>query len=69
MQPFARFGDVVATDLQEVSHDPAALDRGGWWAVVHTYEGHLTAARFGRVERGARHRRRSRQVRPGRRCP
>lgn len=51
MQPFARFGDVVASDLQEVSHDPAVLDRGGWWAVVHTYEGHLTAARFGRVER------------------
>ena len=50
MQPFARFGDVVATDLQEVSHDPAALDSGGWWAVVHTYEGHLTAARFGHLE-------------------
>ncbi|MEO8108154.1 MAG: chorismate-binding protein [Actinomycetes bacterium] len=50
MQPFARFGDVVATDLLEVSHDPAALDSGGWWAVVHTYEGHLTAARFGHVE-------------------
>ena len=51
MQPFARFGDVVATDLQEVSDDPAVLDRGGWWAVVHTYEGRLTAARFGSVER------------------
>jgi para-aminobenzoate synthetase component 1 len=53
VQPFARFGDLVASDLQEVSHDPAVLDRDGWWAVVHTYEGHLTAARFARVERSS----------------
>jgi para-aminobenzoate synthetase component 1 len=26
------------------------LDKGGWWAVVLTYEGHLTAARFNVVE-------------------
>ncbi len=51
MEPFARFGDLVATDLLEVSNDPACLDGDGWWAVVHTYEGHFTAARFGRVER------------------
>jgi para-aminobenzoate synthetase component 1 len=51
MEPFARFGDVVATDLLEVTHDASALDGSGWWAVVHTYEGRLTAARFGRVER------------------
>ena len=50
MQPFARFGDVLATDIQEVSNDPACLDGTGWWAVVHTYEGQFTAARFGRVE-------------------
>lgn len=50
MEPFARFGDLVATDLQEISNDPAVLDGNGWWAVVHTYEGQLTAARFGRVE-------------------
>ncbi len=50
MEPFARFGDLVATDLLEVTHDPAALDDSGWWAVVHTYEGRLTAARFGHVE-------------------
>lgn len=49
MEPFARFGDLVATDLQEVSHDPAVLDGAGWWAVVHTYEGRFTAARFGSV--------------------
>jgi para-aminobenzoate synthetase component 1 len=50
MEPFVRFGDLVATDLQEVSHDPAVLDGVGWWAVVHTYEGRFTAARFGNVE-------------------
>ncbi len=49
MEPFARFGDILATDLQEVSNDPACLDGAGWWAVVHTYEGHFAAARFGRV--------------------
>jgi len=51
MKPFARFGDMLATGLEEVSHDPACLDGSGWWALVHTYEGHFTAARFGRIER------------------
>lgn len=49
MQPYARFSDQIATDLVEVTHDAADLDRGGWWAVVLTYEGHLTAARFAEV--------------------
>jgi para-aminobenzoate synthetase component 1 len=49
MKPFARFSGQIATDLVEVSHDPADLDEGGWWAVVLTYEGHLTAARFATV--------------------
>lgn len=49
MEPFARFGDMLATELLEVSNDPACLDSAGWWAVVHTYEGAFTAARFGRV--------------------
>ena len=34
MEPFARFGALLATDLQEVSHDPACLDGAGWWAVL-----------------------------------
>ena len=51
--PLAVFGDTVATDLQEVSHDPSVLDGAGWWAVVATYEGELTFARFGHVARGA----------------
>src|SRR5829696_6158563 len=50
MTPYARFSGLVATDVLEVTHDAADLDAGGWWAIVLTYEGHLTAARFGRVE-------------------
>ena len=50
MTPYARFSGQVATDLLDVTHDAVDLDAGGWWAVVLTYEGHLTAARFGRVE-------------------
>ena len=48
--PAAWFAGRLATDLIEVSDDPAALDGAGWWAVALTYEGALTAARFGRVE-------------------
>lgn len=51
MQPFARFGGVLATGLADVTDDPRRLDAGGWWAVVLTYEGELTAARFDQVER------------------
>ncbi len=54
MQPFARFGGYVATDLVDVTHDASALDTGGWWAVVLTYEGRLTAARFNRIEQRER---------------
>jgi para-aminobenzoate synthetase component 1 len=45
-EPLAWFGGRLATGLEEVSHDPAALDTAGWWAVVATFEGELTAARF-----------------------
>jgi para-aminobenzoate synthetase component I len=48
--PAAWFDGRLATGLLEVTADPAALDRDGWWAVVLTYEGRLTAARFARVE-------------------
>jgi para-aminobenzoate synthetase component I len=48
-EPAAWFGGVLATELVEVSSDPGALDRPGWWAVVLTYEGELTAARFEHV--------------------
>lgn len=51
-RPWAHFGGRRATDLLEVADlvaDPAALDRGGWWAVVATFEGRLTGYRFGDV--------------------
>jgi para-aminobenzoate synthetase component I len=45
-EPLAWFGGRLATGLEEVSHDPAVLDSAGWWAVVATFEGEFTAARF-----------------------
>ena len=36
----------LATGLAEISHDPSALDSGGFWAVSTTFEGEFTAARF-----------------------
>ncbi|HVQ86698.1 MAG TPA: chorismate-binding protein [Actinomycetes bacterium] len=50
LQAFAYFDGRLATELIEVSHDPSVLDGHGWWAVVLTYEGIFTAARFARVE-------------------
>jgi para-aminobenzoate synthetase component 1 len=47
-QPCARFSGLVATQLVEVSNDPAVLQAGGRWAVLMTYEGKFTAARFRR---------------------
>jgi para-aminobenzoate synthetase component I len=47
--PLARFGAVLATDLRDVTSDPAALESAGWWAVVADFEGRLLCARFGDV--------------------
>ena len=47
----AWFGGVLATGLRDVTDDPAALDGPGWWAVVVTYEGERTFARFDDVRR------------------
>jgi para-aminobenzoate synthetase component 1 len=44
----AWFGGVLADRLSEVSDDPASLDRGGWWAVVITFEGSVRLYRFDR---------------------
>ena len=49
---WAHFDGHRATDLVEVADltaDPAALDRGGWWAVLATFEGRLTGYRFATV--------------------
>lgn len=47
--PLAWFDGRLATGLLEVTDDPAALDTEGWWAVVATFEGRLTCARFADV--------------------
>ncbi|MFF3754290.1 chorismate-binding protein [Streptomyces sp. NPDC002018] len=49
LAPLARFGDLVATGLLDVTHDPEALDSAGFWAVAADFEGRLTCARFGEV--------------------
>jgi para-aminobenzoate synthetase component 1 len=45
----AWFTGVLAEGVVEVSADPADLERGGWWAVVATFEGELSLWRFDRV--------------------
>jgi len=42
-------GGRLATDLVEISHDPACLSDGGFWAVSTTFENHFTAAKFATV--------------------
>ncbi|OKI31934.1 chloride transporter [Streptomyces sp. TSRI0281] len=45
----ARFGGLVASGLQDVTSDPAALDSSGFWAVCADFEGRLVCARFSTV--------------------
>ncbi|MHB9754921.1 chorismate-binding protein [Streptomyces sp. BYX5S] len=47
----ARFGELVATDLRDVTSDPAALDSQGFWAVCADFEGRLVCARFADVRK------------------
>ena len=49
MMAAAHLGGRWATELLDVTHDPAALDSAGWWAVVVGFEGEVTCARFGTV--------------------
>ncbi len=46
---YAHVGGYLATDLVDVTSDLAALDSSGFWAVVITYEGKVTCARFATV--------------------
>jgi para-aminobenzoate synthetase component 1 len=55
-QPLAVVGDRLATELVDVTHDLAALDGRGFWAVVVPFEGAPVCARFA-------------DVRPARRWP
>ncbi|GII81622.1 anthranilate synthase [Sphaerisporangium rufum] len=45
----AHVAGLLATGLRDVTTDLGALDGSGWWAVVVTYEGKVTCARFDRV--------------------
>ncbi len=48
----ARFADREASEVVDVRHGGEALDaitRAGFWAVVATFEGDITAVRFGQV--------------------
>src|SRR6478672_7898959 len=50
--PMAHVDGLLATDLVEVADltaDPGVLDRGGWWAVLATFEGAMTGYRFASV--------------------
>ncbi|MEU6659382.1 chorismate-binding protein [Streptomyces sp. NPDC046821] len=51
LPPLARFGDLVATDLCDVTSDPEALDSEGFWAVSADFEGRLVCARFASVRK------------------
>lgn len=46
---FAHVGGVLATEPADVTGDLGALDSTGFWAVVITYEGEVTCARFANV--------------------
>lgn len=47
----ARFGAVQAHGVEDIAHDPDALT-SGFWAVVVTFEGDLTAVRMRRLPDG-----------------
>jgi para-aminobenzoate synthetase component 1 len=51
LDDYAWFDGVLATDLVDTTDDPAALDGPGWWAVVATFDGDFTFARFATVRR------------------
>jgi para-aminobenzoate synthetase component 1 len=48
----AHLGGLLATGLQDLTADAAALDSSGWWAVAVTFEGAVHCARFDRVRPG-----------------
>jgi para-aminobenzoate synthetase component 1 len=62
----AWFDGLLADRLAETSDDPRVLDRGGWWAVVLTFEGTARLHRFDRVRRAPLPRPRAPWAGPGR---
>ncbi len=51
LPPLAWIGGRLATGLVDVTSDATALDSTGFWAVVATFEGEITCARFDDVRR------------------
>jgi len=49
---YARFGSRCAGDAVEIADDVGCLDKGGFWAVVATFEGEVRCVRFARVTDG-----------------
>ena len=47
-EPLAHLGGQLATRLVDLSDDPRVLDGRGRWAVIVTFEGDITCARFAR---------------------
>jgi para-aminobenzoate synthetase component I len=43
-------GGQLATGLEEISSDPSALEDGNFWAILITFEGEMTFARFSEVK-------------------
>ncbi|HUR72855.1 MAG TPA: chorismate-binding protein [Sporichthya sp.] len=52
-EPLFSGGGLLARGLLDLTDDPAALDSSGFWAVLATFEGALTCARFADVRPGA----------------
>jgi para-aminobenzoate synthetase component I len=46
---FAHFGPRLAREVVEITDDIECLDKGGFWAVVVTFEGKVTCVRFAQV--------------------
>ena len=46
---YARFGSRWARDVVDIVDDVQGLDKGGFWAVVVTFEGEVRCVRFARV--------------------
>jgi para-aminobenzoate synthetase component 1 len=51
---YASFGSRLARQVVEITDDIGCLDRGGFWAVVMTFEGKVTCVRFGQVSSSRR---------------
>ena len=49
VEPIFWMGNRYATDLQLVTHDPREITEDGFWAVLISFEGEWTCAKFSEV--------------------